>query len=180
MRRLIVTDFLTLDGVIEAPGMEEHRDGRNGWALQRTSDDLEDYNASQIAEADAILLGRTTYQLWAAFWPTATGADALKARLDEIPKFVVSNTLKQAAWPGTVIVSGDMGENHPDDWDTAKGIIKWIKAPVYYAPGNHDVRSNDVDQYRRAFGKDYYTFRVKTCSPLLHGGVAGCLHWGPR
>jgi 3',5'-cyclic-AMP phosphodiesterase len=66
-----------------------------------------------------------------------------------------------ARHPDAVIVSGDMGENHPDDWDTAKGIIKWLKAPVYYAPGNHDVRSNDVDQYRKAFGKDYYTFRVK-------------------
>src|SRR3989440_10340946 len=88
--------------------MEEHRDGRNGWALQRTSDDLEEYNASQIAAAGAILLGRTTYQIWAAFWPTATGADALKTRLDAIPKYVVSNTLKEAAWPGTVIVSGDI------------------------------------------------------------------------
>jgi 3',5'-cyclic AMP phosphodiesterase CpdA len=72
-----------------------------------------------------------------------------------------------ARHPDAVIVSGDMGENHPDDWDTAKGIIKWLKAPVYYAPGNHDVHTNDVDQYRKAFGKDYYTFRVKSVDFLV-------------
>jgi 3',5'-cyclic-AMP phosphodiesterase len=66
-----------------------------------------------------------------------------------------------ARHPDAVIVSGDMGENHPDDWDTAKGILKWLKAPVYYAPGNHDVHTDDVAQYRKAFGKDYYRFRIK-------------------
>jgi 3',5'-cyclic AMP phosphodiesterase CpdA len=69
--------------------------------------------------------------------------------------------------PDAVIVSGDIGENHPGDWDTAKGIIKWLKAPVYYAPGNHDVDTNDVDQYRKAFGKDYYRFRVKNVDFLV-------------
>jgi 3',5'-cyclic AMP phosphodiesterase CpdA len=66
-----------------------------------------------------------------------------------------------ALHPDAVIVSGDIGENHPRDWDTAKGILKWLKAPVYYAPGNHDVRTNDIAQYRQAFGKDYYRFTVK-------------------
>ena len=73
MRRLIVTDFLTLDGVIEAPGMEEHSSGRNAWALRLTSDDLEQFNQQQVYAADAILLGRRTYEIWAAFWPTAGG-----------------------------------------------------------------------------------------------------------
>src|SRR5438128_11132356 len=58
-----------------------------------------------------------------------------------------------ARHPDAVILSGDIGEN-PQAWDEAKSILK-LKVPLYYAPGNHDVHSNDVDRYRRAFGKDY-------------------------
>lgn len=62
--------------------------------------------------------------------------------------------------PDAVILSGDIGEN-PKAWDEAKGILKGLKAPLYYAPGNHDVHSTDVERYRSAFGKDYYSFSVK-------------------
>jgi 3',5'-cyclic AMP phosphodiesterase CpdA len=65
-----------------------------------------------------------------------------------------------ARHPDAVILSGDIGEN-PHAWDQARSILKKIDAPLYYAPGNHDVHSADVDRYRRAFGKDYYTFQVK-------------------
>ncbi len=65
-----------------------------------------------------------------------------------------------ARHPDAVILSGDIGEN-PQAWDEAKSILKKLKIPLYYAPGNHDVHSNDVDRYRRAFGKDYYDFEVK-------------------
>src|SRR5438874_12633080 len=59
-----------------------------------------------------------------------------------------------------VILSGDIGEN-PQAWDEARSILKKLDAPLYYLPGNHDVHSQDVDRYRRAFGKDYYEFQVK-------------------
>jgi len=62
--------------------------------------------------------------------------------------------------PDVVILSGDIGEN-PKAWDEAKSILKKLKPPIYYVPGNHDVHSNDVDRYRKAFGKDYYDFEVK-------------------
>jgi len=65
-----------------------------------------------------------------------------------------------ALHPDAVILSGDIGEN-PQAWDEAKSILKKLKMPLYYVPGNHDVHSNDVDRYRRAFGKDYYDFQVK-------------------
>ena len=56
MGRLIVTDFVTLDGVIEAPGFDEHRSGRNAWALRLTDDDMQRYNMDQLADAAALLL----------------------------------------------------------------------------------------------------------------------------
>ncbi len=62
--------------------------------------------------------------------------------------------------PDAVIVTGDIAEN-PQDWDRAKGVLKWLKAPVYYAPGNHDVHTHDADRYRAVFGRDYYRFQVK-------------------
>lgn len=65
-----------------------------------------------------------------------------------------------ARHPDAVVVSGDIGEN-PDEWLRARGILKWLHAPVYYAPGNHDVHSNDVEKYRNVFGPDYYRFQVK-------------------
>lgn len=62
--------------------------------------------------------------------------------------------------PDAVILSGDIGEN-PKDWDEAKSILKKLKSPIYYVPGNHDVHTDDVERYRKVFGKDYYEFRVK-------------------
>jgi 3',5'-cyclic AMP phosphodiesterase CpdA len=71
-----------------------------------------------------------------------------------------------ARHPDAVILSGDIGEN-PGEWDKAKSILKGLKAPLYYAPGNHDVHSHDVDRYRSAFGKDYYRFQVKGVTFLV-------------
>lgn len=71
-----------------------------------------------------------------------------------------------ARHPDAVIVSGDIGENY-DQWLIARGIFKWLHAPVYYAPGNHDVHTNDVDKYRSVFGPDYYRFQVKGVTFLV-------------
>jgi predicted phosphodiesterase len=62
--------------------------------------------------------------------------------------------------PDAVILSGDIGEN-PQAWEEARSILKKLKSPLYYVPGNHDVHSSDVERYRDVFGKDFYTFNVK-------------------
>jgi 3',5'-cyclic AMP phosphodiesterase CpdA len=71
-----------------------------------------------------------------------------------------------ARHPDAVIVSGDVGENY-DQWLLARGILKWLHAPVYYAPGNHDVHTTDVQKYRAVFGPDYYRFQVKGVTFLV-------------
>jgi 3',5'-cyclic AMP phosphodiesterase CpdA len=71
-----------------------------------------------------------------------------------------------ARHPDAVVVSGDIGENH-DEWLRARGILKWLHAPVYYIPGNHDVHSTDVQKYRSVFGPDYYRFQVKGVTFLV-------------
>ena len=104
--RLILSAFLTIDGVMEAPGFDEHRDGRNAWALRRQDLENQAWNKDQVMAADAILLGRTTYQIWAAFWPTAGGDVEFARRMNEIPKYVVSHTLQRPDWQNTTILSG--------------------------------------------------------------------------
>ena len=109
--RLIVTAFVTLDGIIEAPGFDEHRDGRNAWALRVQGDDDGVYNRAQTLSADALLLGRKTWQIWAAFWPTAPDEAAeLREHLNRIPKYVLSRTLQRADWNNSSVISGDVAK----------------------------------------------------------------------
>jgi class 3 adenylate cyclase len=106
--RLVVTEFMTVDGVMEAPGFEEHRDGRNGWALNVSDTELEDHNREQAFSADAYLFGRTTYNIWAAFWPTGPDAGGLKDLIDRMPKYVISKSLEASDWANTTILRGDL------------------------------------------------------------------------
>ena len=76
MRRLIASEFVTLDGVMEAPGHEQHPDGKNAWALRYAGADQQRYKAEELVEAGAVLLGRVTYEIFAAFFPTAPAMKA--------------------------------------------------------------------------------------------------------
>ncbi len=68
--------------------------------------------------------------------------------------------------PDAVVLTGDIGET-PADWLQARQILRSLKAPLYYVPGNHDVHSNDLARYRSVFGPDYYRFTVKTLTFLV-------------
>ena len=143
--KLVVTAFVTLDGVIEAPGFDEHRDGRNAWALRVQNDDDEEYNRNQALTADAYLLGRKTYQIWAAFWPTATGDEELAERVNGIPKYVVSNTLTRADWSNSTLINGDVVSQVIDLKKQAGGdLVVYGSADLVDLLLEHDL----VDEYR--------------------------------
>jgi class 3 adenylate cyclase/dihydrofolate reductase len=125
--RLIATAFMTLDGVVEGPGFDEHRDGRNAWALRVQADEDEAYNEGQVLSADALLLGRRTWQIWAAFWPTATGP--LAERMNAMPKYVASNTLAHAEWNNTTILSGDVARQIAELKDRPGGELVLYGSP---------------------------------------------------
>ena len=110
MGRIIVSEFVTLDGVIEAPGHEDHRDGKNAWALRGTSEDQQRFKVDEIFAADAILLGRVTYQIFALFWPTAPEDFGFADRMNGLEKYVVPKTLRDAAWENTTFLRGDVAE----------------------------------------------------------------------
>jgi class 3 adenylate cyclase len=107
MRRLVVAEFMTVDGVMEAPGFDEHQAGRNAWALRLQNEETQRYNKDLFFAVDGILMGRVTYQIWAAFWPTAGGDEEFTRRINEMPKYVVSRTLKEATWNNSTLLSGD-------------------------------------------------------------------------
>jgi class 3 adenylate cyclase/dihydrofolate reductase len=108
MRRLVVAEFMTVDGIMEAPGFDEHQAGRNAWALRLQNEETQRYNKDLFFAVDGILVGRVTYQIWAAFWPTAGGDEEFTRRINEMPKYVVSRTLKEATWNNSTLLSGDV------------------------------------------------------------------------
>lgn len=95
MRRLIVTEFMSLDGVVEAPGGERsHRHG--GWTFPYATDALEAAKLQEIREADSLLLGRHTYEQFAEAWPPREGAFA--DRMNSLPKTVVASGREPLGW----------------------------------------------------------------------------------
>ena len=99
---------MTLDGVMEAPGYDEHPDGKNTWALQHATDDMQRYKIEELVAVDALPLGRVTYQIWAAFWPSEPRDEGFADRINALPKYVVSKTLKDVEWENTTLLSGDI------------------------------------------------------------------------
>jgi len=85
IRRLIASEFVTLDGVMEAPGHEIHPDGKNAWALQHSTEDMQRFKLDELDATDAILLGRVTYQIFASFWPTAPNEEGFADRMNALP-----------------------------------------------------------------------------------------------
>jgi class 3 adenylate cyclase/dihydrofolate reductase len=107
VRRLIASEFVTLDGVMEAPGHEPHPDGRNAWALRHAAEDQQRFKTEEVFQAGAILLGRVTYEIFAAFWPSAPKDEGFADRMNDIPKYVVSRTLETASWRNSTVIRGD-------------------------------------------------------------------------
>ena len=110
---LVVGSFLTLDGVMQAPGAPgEDRDGgfaHGGWMAQYGDEKTGERVDRQYAEADALLLGRKTYEIFASYWPHIDTEDNfLASKLNSMPKYVVSRTLDDAAWNNSTLLSTDV------------------------------------------------------------------------
>ena len=109
MGKLVVTEFITLDGVIEDPGGGEAFD-RGGWTFQFDRGEGDKFKFDELAASDAQLLGRVTYEGFAAAWPTMEGTGEFGEKMNAMPKFVVSTTLKDPEWNNTTVLSGDLAD----------------------------------------------------------------------
>lgn len=102
MRKIIVTEFITLDGVIEAPGGDETPHPHGGWQVKFRDPEAGKYKVDELASVDALLLGKNTYKQFAAYWPTQTGAFA--DPINRLPKYIVSHSLQKAEWNNSHIL----------------------------------------------------------------------------
>jgi dihydrofolate reductase len=142
---VIASEFVTLDGVMEAPGHEPHRDGRNAWALRHVGEDQQRFKVDELFQAGAILLGRVTYEIFAAFWPTAPKDDGFADRMNDIPKYVVSKTPETASWRNAEIIGDDLVEAITDLKRAPGGDI------FLYGSGellNSLIARDVIDEYR--------------------------------
>jgi dihydrofolate reductase len=117
MRKVIVNEFLSLDGVAQAPGgAEEDTDGgfaHGGWHMQYMEDEpTQQWVLESIVEAGGFLLGRRTYEIFAAFWPNAPEEEQVVAEpLNSKPKYVVSTTLAGPLdWENSTLLEGEMAD----------------------------------------------------------------------
>lgn len=112
MRKLVVGTFVTLDGVMQAPGgPEEDRDGgfeHGGWSVKHWDNMMGQLIVEQMLQVDALLLGRRTYEIFAAHWPRVTDpGDPVATKLNSVRKYVVSRTLNRAEWNNSSLISQD-------------------------------------------------------------------------
>ena len=100
MRRLIVTEFMTLDGVVEAPGGEPTHP-HSGWTIPFSTEDLRDFKLQEVREAGSLLLGRRTYEQFAEAWPPRDGEFA--DIMNSLPKVVVTSRPGELSWNATAL-----------------------------------------------------------------------------
>ncbi len=114
MRKLVLGTFLTLDGMMQAPGdPQEDTEGgftHGGWQLPYFDEESGKIMSESMAATEALLLGRKTYQIHAAYWPTAPVDDPFAQKLNSIPKYVVSRTLDKLDWNNSTLIKGDVAK----------------------------------------------------------------------
>lgn len=121
MGRIIVTEFVSLDGVLEAPGGGEGFK-YDGWSFEiDRGDEGNQFKLDETQDSDALLLGRVTYEGFAAAWPSREGEFADK--FNSMPKYVVSSTLDKAEWNNSTVLSGDVVEEVANLKETQPGNI---------------------------------------------------------
>jgi dihydrofolate reductase len=107
MGKIVVTEFISLDGVVEAPGGEDFK--YPGWSFEfDRGEDGNKFKLDEALEAEALLIGRTTYESFAGAWPEREGPFADK--FNSMPKYVVSSTLTDPDWNNTSVITGDVVE----------------------------------------------------------------------
>jgi len=101
MRKIIVSEFLTLDGVMEAP---------NEWSFPYWNEEIGKFKLDELFASDALLLGRVTYEGFAGAWPSRTDEAGFAERMNTLPKYVVSTTLSNLEWNNSILVKGDIAQ----------------------------------------------------------------------
>jgi dihydrofolate reductase len=147
MGKLVISQFVTVDGVIEDPGgAERDRFDRGGWAFRfDRGADGDRFKLDEVMAAEVLLLGRTTYEGFAAAWPSMTDEVGFAEKMNSMPKYVVSSTLDNPIWNNTTQIRGDpIGEVTALKGRTTGDVLVNGSAQLARALIEHDL----VDEYR--------------------------------
>jgi dihydrofolate reductase len=123
MGRIVVTEFVSLDGIIEAPGGgEDYKHA--GWTFEiDRGEEGDKFKLDELIEAEAQLLGRVTYEGFAAAWPTMEDEAGFAEKMNSMPKYVVSSTLTEAEWSNSTVLRGDVAEEVAKLKEEVDGVI---------------------------------------------------------
>jgi dihydrofolate reductase len=145
MGKIVVSEFVSLDGVMEDPGgAEGFKHG--GWTFQFSSPEQEQWKAEELFRADALLLGRKTYQGFAAAWPTMPGTGAYGERMNSLPKYVVSTTLTDTdmTWNASLLQSDFAAALPKVKQGISQDILIFGSGQLVHALSAQDL----IDEYR--------------------------------
>ena len=178
--RLVVTEFVTLDGVMEDPGGAE-KSPVGGWAFRfDRGHEGDKFKLEELMAADAQLLGRRTYEGFAAVWPSISDEAGFAAKMNSMRKYVVSSTLQDAAWQNSTILRGNVvDEVSRLKQQPGRDILVAGSGQLVRALAEHDL----VDEYRlmvfpivlgsgkRLFGDGWPTTPLKIVESRVTGAV---------
>jgi dihydrofolate reductase len=179
MGRLLVTEFLSLDGVMEAPGGEDFK--YPGWTFKfDRGEDGNQFKLDETLASDVLLIGRVTYESFANAWPSREGPFADK--FNTMPKYVISSTLKDPEWDNTTVLSGDAVQEVTRLKETTDGMIQipgslQLVQPLFKADLvdalNLMVFPVILGTGRKLFGElsDWQPLRLTECKPVGPEGV---------
>jgi dihydrofolate reductase len=188
MRKVIASEYVALDGVMQAPG-DVGEFEHDGWSNPYFDDAIAKYKYGELFASDALLLGRVTYEGFAAAWPAMEAAagdeQAFADRMNSLPKYVVSTTLEAAEWNNSTLIRGDVAgavaalKQQPGQDILIGGSGRLVRALL---------RSNLIDEVRllvhpivagsgkRLFGEGGETsLRLAETRTFLYGGRAAAL-----
>lgn len=134
--RLVATEYLTLDGVFEEPGH---------WSFPYFDEKAAQFKSDELEATDALLLGRKTYEGFAAAWPTMQGTGEFGVKMNTMPKYVVSSTLDRVEWSGSKLIKGNVTEEIRKLKNQAgKDLLLSGSAQLF----NSMMEANLIDLYR--------------------------------
>ncbi len=145
MRKVIASEYVSLDGVMEDPGgAEEFEHG--GWSLQFFDEEAAKYAYDQLFASDALLMGRVTYQAFADAWPSMTDEVGFADRMNSLPKFVVSTTLEEPLeWNNSSLIKENVAEEVSKlKQQPGQDILIYGSADLVHTLMQHDL----IDEYR--------------------------------
>jgi dihydrofolate reductase len=135
MRKIIVSEYVTLDGVMEEPGT---------WSFPFWNEEASQFKFEELKASDGLLLGRVTYQGFAKAWPTMTDTGEYGERMNSLPKYVVSTTLSEATWNARLIKDHIAEAVSRLKQESGQDLLVFGSGELVHTLMQHDL----VDEYR--------------------------------